>query len=152
MASENSRRSSQNNKSTRTQNKKHRRAGGSSGGGEYYHIEIRPGGEFETFRTQDVGKPGHIQRVAGKRSSGYWTTVKWLIGKEDAHIQDKKLIPDTKDAQEVIEQLGSQPIHFIGDRFKARPRRDIPEADKPTPAQQKARRSNIKKAQSARKK
>ena len=152
MASENSRRSSQNNKSTRTQNKKHRRAGGSSGGGEYYHIEIRPGGEFETFRTQDVGKPGHIQRVAGKRSSGYWTTVKWLIGKEDAHIQDKTLIPDTKDAKEVIEKLGSQPVHFLGDRFKARPRRDVPEADKPTPAQQKARRSNIKKAQSARKK
>jgi len=127
-----------------------RKKPGSAGRGAYFHIEVRPVGDFVTFQTQDVGKRGHIQRVAGRRSSGYWSTVKWLIGKEDAHMQDKKLIPDTKDAKNVIEQLGSQPVHLIGDRFKARPRGNVPESAKPTPAQQRARRKNIKKAQSAR--
>jgi hypothetical protein len=82
--------------------------------------------------------------------SGSWATAKWLIGKEDAHVQDSKLIADTKDAKELIKQLGSQPVHVIGDRFKARPRPDVPERAKPTPAQQRARRENIKKAQAAR--
>jgi len=68
-----------------------------------------------------VGRRGQIQRVAGQRYSGYWTTVKWLIGKDEAHVHDAKLVPDTKAAKEVIEQLGSQPVHWIGDRFRAKP-------------------------------
>jgi hypothetical protein len=127
-----------------------RKKPGSTGRGDYFHIEVRPTADFVTFQTQDVGKRGHIQRVAGRRSSGYWATVKWLIGKEDAHMQDNKLVPDTKDAKNVIEQLGSQPVHLIGDRFKARPRGNVPENAKPTPAQTRARRKNIKKAQVAR--
>jgi len=43
---------------------------GRAGGGEYFHIGVRSKDEFVTFRTQDVGEPGHIQRVAGKRRSG----------------------------------------------------------------------------------
>lgn len=139
----------QKNKKTPTQASR-RKKPGSTGRGDYYHIEVRPGGDFVTFQTQDVGKRGHIQRVAGRRSSGYWSTVKWLIGKDDAHMDDHKLIPDTKDAKDVIERLGSKPVHVIGDRFKARPRENIPESTKPTPAQQRARRKNIKKAQAAR--
>jgi len=81
-----------------------RRKPGSSGKGDYYHVEVRPGEKFVTFRTQDVGRRGQIQRVAGQRFSGYWTTVKWLIAKEEAHVQDAKLVPDTKAAKEVIEQ------------------------------------------------
>jgi hypothetical protein len=57
---------------------------GSGGKGNYYHVEVRAGDDFETFRTQDVGDEGHLQRVAGKRPSGSWTTVKWLISKDDA--------------------------------------------------------------------
>ena len=127
-----------------------RRKPGSGGEGEYYHVEVRPKGGFTTFRTQDVGKRGHIQRVAGKRSSGSWMTVKWLIGKTDAHRQGKRLVPDTKSAKDVIQQLGSQPIHVMGDRFSAKPRPNVPERNKPTPAQLRARRQNIKKAQAAR--
>jgi hypothetical protein len=127
-----------------------RKKPGSTGKGDYYHIEVRPKSEFVSFRTQDVGRKGHIQRVAGKRSSGSWSTAKWLIGKEDAHVQGSKLIPDTKDAKEVIKQLGSQPVRVIGDQFKASPRLDVPGCAKPTPAQQRARRENIKKAQAAR--
>ena len=105
-----------------------RRKPGSTGKGDYYHVEVRPGEKFVTFRTQDVGRRGQIQRVAGQRFSGYWTTVKWLIAKEEAHIQDAKLVPDTKAAKEVIEQLGSQPIHWIGDRFRAKPDPNTPES------------------------
>ena len=129
---------------------KTRKKPGSTGKGEYYHIEVLPRSDFVTFQTQDVGRRGHIQRVAGQRSSGYWSTVKWLIDKDDAHIQDNRLVPDTKDAKEVIEQLGSKPVHLIGDRFKAKPHGNIPEAAKPTAAQTTARRKNIKKAQAAR--
>jgi hypothetical protein len=125
---------------------------GSTGKGDYYHVEVRSKTDFITFRTQDVGRRGHIQRVAGKRASGNWATVKWLIGKKDAHVQGNRLIPDSKAAKDVIEQLGSRPLHLSGDRFKASPRPNVPEEAKPTPAQQRARSANIKKAQAARRK
>lgn len=129
-----------------------RKKPGSSGKGDYYHVEVRPGEKFVSFRKQDVGSRGQIQRVAGQRFSGYWTTVKWLIGKEEAHVQDAKLVPDTKAAKEIIEQLGSQPVHLVGDRFKARPQPNAPESTDPTSAQRRARRENIRKAPAARRK
>ena len=137
-----------NGKSTRSRST--RRAPGSGGQGEYYHVEVRPGEDFVTYRTQDVGDPGHIQRVAGKRESGSWATVKWLIGKEDAHVEGKTLVGDTSDAKDVLKKLGSKPVHKSGDRFEAAPRRNIPEKSKPTAAQKRARSQNIKKAQAAR--
>src|SRR5262245_34653835 len=70
---------------------------GSTGRGGYYHVAVRPKGDFVTFRTQDVGEPGHVQRVAGKRSSGSWDTQKWLISKEDAHVAGGKLVADTQE-------------------------------------------------------
>jgi len=123
---------------------------GTTGEGEYYHIEVRPKGQFVTFRTHDVGKKGGIQRVAGKRSSGSWDDQKWLISKDDAHIEKGRLVPDTDDAREVLEALGSKPTHLSGDRFKAKPRPNVPEKDKPTAAQKRAQQRNIKKAQAAR--
>jgi hypothetical protein len=123
---------------------------GSGGSGNYYHVEVREGNEFETFRTQDVGDQGHLQRVAGKRPRGSWATVKWLISKEDAHVEDGKLVGDTKDAKDLLKKLRSRPVQIRGDRFESKPRRNVPERAKPTTAQQRARRQNIKKAQSAR--
>jgi hypothetical protein len=125
---------------------------GNTGEGNYYHVEVRDKGDFETFRTQDVGDEGHLQRVTGKRSSGSWATVKWLIGKEDAHVDEGKLVGDTKEARDLIKKLGSKPMHVRGDRFEAKPRRNVPERSKPTAAQQRARKQNIKKAQSTRRK
>jgi hypothetical protein len=129
-----------------------RRSPGSSGQGEYYHVEVRPGEDFVSYRTQDVGDPGHIQRVAGKRESGSWATVKWLIDKQDAHVEGDTLVGDTRDARDVLKKLGSNVTHKSGDRFEARPRRNVPEKSKPTAAQRNARSKNIKKAQSARSK
>lgn len=130
---------------------KTRRQPGSKGQGDYYHVEVRPTEDFVTFRTQDVGDPGHVQRVAGKREGGSWATVKWLIGKEDAHVDGDTLVGDTKDAKDVIKKLGSKPMQKKGDIFEAKPRRNVTERSKPTAAQKRAQNQNIKKAQSTRK-
>jgi len=96
---------------------------GSSGEGDYYHVELPTSGDFTTYRTQDVGEAGHIQRVGGKRSSGSWTTVKWLISKDDAHVQNGRLVADTKDAKDVLDKLGVPPMHLTGDRFQVEGRK-----------------------------
>ncbi len=127
-----------------------RKKPGTTGKGNYYRVEVRPKDEFTTFRTQDVGEQGHLQRVAGKRSSGSWATSTWLISKEDAHVDEGKLVPDTKEAKDLLKKLGTKPVHLSGDRFKAKDRPNVPERAKPTPAQTRARRQNIKKAQAAR--
>jgi hypothetical protein len=123
-----------------------------AGGGSFYRVEVRPKEEFITFRTQDVGGKGHIERVAGKRESGSWATVAWLIGKEDAHVSGRKLIADSADARQLLKKLGSEPVLRSGDRFEAKDRPNVPERAKPTAAQKRARSANIKKAQAARRK
>lgn len=129
-----------------------RKKPGTTGEGNYYRIDVRPKEEFSTFRTQDVGGPGHLLRVAGKRPSGSWSTATWLINKDDAHIEGDKLVGDTKDAKDLLKNLRSTPVHLSGDRFKATDRPNVPERSKPTAAQTRARRENIKKAQAARRK
>ncbi|HET6846315.1 MAG TPA: hypothetical protein VFH29_05735 [Anaerolineales bacterium] len=126
------------------------RARPGAGGGKYFRIEVRPKSDFVFFRTQDVGRKGHIQRVAGRRKSGSWATVTWLIGKEDAHLQNGRLVPDSVAARKLLEQLGSRPLHTQGDRFKASDRPNVPERSKPTGPQRRARAANIQKAQAAR--
>lgn len=119
---------------------------GTTGKGRFFHVEVRSKARFTTFRTQDVGERGCIERVAGKRASGSGDTQKWLIGKEHAHVEDRRLVADTDDARRVLESLGSTPRHLGGDRFEAKPRPNVPESEKPTPTQQRARQSNIKKS------
>jgi hypothetical protein len=135
----------------RAQPEGRRRAKPGAGGGAFFHIEVRPKTEFKTFRTQDVGKRGGIERVAGKRSSGSWSTQKWLIGKEHAHLERGQLVADTADARKVLSTLGSKPVRIRADRFKAHDRPNVPERAKPTTAQRRARTRNIRKAQAARK-
>lgn len=134
---------------SRAQPEGNRAKPGTSGSGDYYHIEVRPRSQFTTFRTHDIGDPGGIQRVAGKRSSGSWDTQKWLIGKRHAHVEEGRLVADSREARTVLRNLGSQVKHLRADRFKAKPRPDVPERKKPTEAQKKARRRNIRKAQAA---
>ncbi len=131
---------------------KKRRKPGSTGEGSYYHIQVRPKSGFKTFRTQDVGDKGHIQRVAGKRESGSWATVTWLISKNDAHVSGGKLVGDTRDAKDLLAKLGTTAKHQKGDQFKASDRPNVPERTKPTAAQTRARSQNIKKAQASRNK
>lgn len=122
---------------------------GSKGGGRFFHIEVRPSQEFVAFRVQDVGAPGGVERVAGQRANGSWDTAKWLIEKTHAHLEGERLVPDSAEARKMFKSLGSVPVHVAGDRFKAKPRRDIPESEKPTPAMRRAQLANIKKAQAA---
>src|SRR5262249_27268891 len=82
-----------------------RKKPGTVGTGEYYRITVRPKEDFVTFRTQDVGDPGHIERVAGKRRSGSWDTQAWLISKADAHVEGGRLVPDSVEAHQVLEEL-----------------------------------------------
>lgn len=123
---------------------------GTTGHGEFYRIQVREKEEFVLFRTQDTGSPGHIERLAGKRRSGSWDTQAWLVSKQDAHMEGDHLVPDSADARNLFAKLGSEPVHLKGDMFRAKDRPNIPERAKPTPAQQRARRTNIKKAQAAR--
>lgn len=123
---------------------------GATGEGNFYHVEIRPKTNFHSFRTQDVGRKGGIERVAGKRAGGSWDTQKWLISKELAHVEGGQLIPDSEHARKVLEELGSRPKHVEGDRFKARPRRNVPESKKATSAQRRGQLRNIQKTQAAR--
>jgi hypothetical protein len=116
---------------------------GSSGEGHYFHVGVQTSSGFETFRTQDVGEPGHIQRVAGQRSNGEWETVKWLIGKEDAHIEDGELIPDSEAAEKLLDDLGAEPIHIEGDIFEAKPVGASP----PSPAHARAGKAHHTKSQ-----
>ena len=130
--------------------KKTRAKPGTKGTGDYYRVEVRPKSQFKSFRIQDVGDPGGLERLAGHRSSGSWATHAWLISKDKAHVQDDKLVADDKDAKKLLASLGSEPIHVKGDIFKAKDRKNVAEKDKPTAAQKRAQAANIKKAQAAR--
>lgn len=123
---------------------------GTKGAGAYYRVVLRDSSQFTSFRNQDVGKPGGLQRVAGRRRSGSWDTQAWLVSKEDAHVSGMRLIPDSQDAKNLFSTLSSKPIHERGDVFRAKDRRNVPEREKPTLAQRRARAHNIKKAQAAR--
>jgi hypothetical protein len=123
---------------------------GTKGGGQYFRIVVRPKYEFVTFRDQDVGRPGGLERLSGKRSSGSWSTQAWLVSKQDAHMEGDKLVPDSDGAKNLLKTLGSTPVHQQGDIFIAKDRRNVPESEKPTVAQVRAWNANIKKAQAAR--
>ena len=120
------------------------------GKGKFYRIVVRPKGEFASFRNHDVGKAGHIQRLAGRRKSGSWATQAWLIAKTDTEVKKEILIGKTKHAKDVISKLRTKPKKVKGDIFEAKSRKNVPEKSKPTPAMRKAQMRNIKKAQAAR--
>jgi hypothetical protein len=136
-------------KSRKRRTTRRRAKPGARGRGGFFHIQVRPKRDFVSFRNQDVGARGGIERVAGRRANGSWDTQKWLIGKSEAHRAGKRLAPDTAAARKVLSQLGSPPRHLGGDRFIAKPRRKIPASEKPTPAMRRAQLANIKRAQAA---
>lgn len=122
---------------------------GTGGSGRYYRVEVRPKGGFEIFRYQDVGRPGHVKRLAGKRPSGTWADAAWLISKTDAHVRNGVLVADTPGARKVLKNIG--PARLVsGSLFRGHPRKNVPEGAKSTPAQRRARAQNIRKARAAR--
>lgn len=120
---------------------------GTGGGGQYYRIEVRPYGKFVIYRLQNLGRPGHTKRLAGRTAKGHWNTKSWLIRKSDAHVKAGKLVIDAARTKTVLRGIRGPIRHVKGDVFAAKPRRNVPEREKPTPAQRRAYGKNIKKAQ-----
>ena len=127
-----------------------RRKPGTTGKGKYFRIVVRPKSEFAAFRIQDVGRKGHIKRLAGRRKEGSWATHPWLISKKEASIRGGKLVGKTSNVKKLLTNLGTKPKRTKKDVLKAKPRRNIPERAKPTRAMREAQKRNIKKAQAAR--
>jgi len=128
-----------------------RKKPGTGGKGNYYRVVVRPKSEFKTFRIQVVGTEG-TERLAGKRKGGGWDTQAWLIPKSHAHVLGRTLVGDTSKIKNILSKLGSKPRRLKKDIFKAKPRKDVAERAKPTPAMRRAQMRNIKKAQAARRK
>ncbi len=121
--------------------------------GNFYRVVVRPKSEFTSFRNHDVGKEGHLERVAGRRKSGSWATHAWLIQKSDAEVDNQGYLQaKNEDVKKLLKRLRTKPRRQKGDIFGAKSRRNVPEKEKPTPAQKRARKENIKKAQKARRK
>ena len=131
---------------------KGRKKQGAIGAGKFYRIVVRPKSEFTLFRNQDIGKKGHIERLAGKRSSGSWGTQTWLISKTDALVKNKILVGTTGDARRLISQLSTKPRQIKGDIFEAKPRKSVSKRLKPNPIMKRVERKNIRKTQATRRK
>lgn len=129
-----------------------RKKPGTTGTGRFYRIEVRPKYQFTSFRTQDVGRRNGLERIAGRRSSGSWATATWLVAKKNAHVSAKGelIIDDPKEKLSLSKALRGKIMQVEGDVFHARPRRNVPERAKPTPAMRAAQKQNIRKAQAAR--
>lgn len=126
-----------------------RKKPGTTGKGKFYRVMVRPKSEFVSFRNQDVGRRGGLERLAGRRSSGSWDTVSWLVSKNMARVRGGRLsITDAK-ARTALKQIRGPIYRVKGDIFRAHPR-NVPESEKPTRAMRRARRRNIRKAQRAR--
>jgi hypothetical protein len=99
---------------------------GTKGGGSYFRIVLRPKSDFELFRYHDVGEDGgDLQRLAGRKRSGTWDTLAWLVSKDSAHIEGQELIPDTRDARNLIRTFAAKPRRIKGDVFAAKDRQSI---------------------------
>lgn len=129
---------------------KERKRPGETGEGKFYRVEVRPKSLFVKYRNQDVGEKGHLERIAGQRKNGNWATQCWLIEKKDTRVVNKKIIGKTKVVKDFLKKLGSEPVWIKGDIFKAKPRVNVREVDKPTLAMKKAQSKNILKAIAAR--
>jgi len=127
-----------------------RKKPGMGGKGRFYRVVVRDKNDFVMFRNHDIGKKGHVERVAGKRANGRWATVSWLIDKNEARISKGILVGKTKDVKDVLAKLRKKPKHLKGDIFEAGPRINVAEKSKLTAAMKKAQIKNIKKAQASR--
>ena len=118
--------------------------------GEYYRITVRPKNEFTSFRIHDVGRKGHLQRIAGRRKSGSWATQTWLISKTDAKVSGTSLVGKTAEVKKLLRNLSIKPKRVKGNLFESKDRKNVPEKSKPTSAMKRAQKRNICKAIAAR--
>ena len=117
----------------------------------FFHIEVQPREAFMEFKTQEIGRDGAIERVAGKRAGGSWSTQEWLIAKDQAHVERGLLIGDTVNARRVLTMLGSEPRHIKADRFTIHGHTGMPADVSPTLAPRRAGLTNVQAPQKGRK-
>jgi hypothetical protein len=117
----------------------------------FFHIEVQPREAFMEFKTQEIGRDGGIERVAGKRAGGSWSTQEWLIAKDQAHVERGLLIGDTVDARRVLTMLGREPRHIKADRFTIHGHTGMPADVSPTLAPRHADLTNVRAPQKGRK-
>ena len=117
----------------------------------FFHIEVQPREAFMEFKTQEIGRDGGIERVAGKRAGGSWSTQEWLIAKDQAHVERGLLIGDTVDARRVLTMLGSEPRHIKADRFTIHGHTGMPADVSPTLAPRRAGLTSVQAPQKGRK-
>lgn len=107
---------------------KKRAAPGTKGTGNFYRITIRPKSEFVSFRNHDIGRAGHIERIAGKRADGAWDTQCWLVDKKDAKIEGGYLIGNNDDVKNLFLKFENSPKHIREDLFSAKDKKNHEEA------------------------
>lgn len=113
---------------------------------DFFHIVVRPKSLFSTFRTQDVGEKGGLERLAGKRkTTGRWGTHAWLVHKSMAHVEGHTLAMDHPEAQKLLRQFTGVPVYVDGTMWEAQ-EKNVREVDKPTPAMKTAQKKNVRKA------
>jgi hypothetical protein len=117
----------------------------------FFHVEVQPREAFMAFKTQEIGRDGGIERVAGKRAGGAWSTQEWLIAKDQAHLERGTLIGDTVDARRVLTMLGSEPRHIRADRFTIHGHTGMPADASPTLAPRRAGPGSVRAPQKRRK-
>ena len=117
----------------------------------FFHIEVQPKEAFVEFKTQDIGSQGGIERVAGKRAGGAWSTQEWLIAKDQAHVERGTLIGDTADARRVLTMLDSEPRRIKADRFTIHGHTGLPEDARPSLAPRRSGLTNVQAPQKGRK-
>ncbi len=116
-----------------------------------FHIEIQPKEAFVEFKTQDIGRDGGIERIAGKRAGGAWSTQEWVIAKDQAHVERGTLIGDTVDARRVLTMLGAEPRRIKADRFTIHGHTGMPADVSPTLAPRRAGLGKVQAPQKGRK-
>ena len=117
----------------------------------FFHIEVQPKEAFVEFKTQDIGSQGRIERIAGKRAGGAWSTQEWLIAKDQAHVERGTLIGDTVDARRVLSMLGLEPRHIKADRFTIHGPSGMPAEARPTLAPRRGGLTTVQAPQKGRK-
>jgi hypothetical protein len=77
----------------------------------YYRLRVKNPSEFkpQTFRTQDIGRPGGIMRITAQhKRSGKWMTQAWRISINDARVINGRLMPMNQQAKKVLDGLNRQ--------------------------------------------
>jgi len=84
----------------------------------YFRIITRPRQRFAAFCGQDVAEPSIVQRLTERGPTPGDKTQTWLLSKEMAHVEKGRIVPDTKEAADLLATFGREPVHRTDDLFE----------------------------------